>query len=131
MCGLRAQTLRIWRLSLDVNTTSESLQILRVCALSPHMQIVRACWYLAPYQVFISICRNEIWSSQRDNYCSHLWMNIAEDVGNAFMIETNALRASCFVETQVKAFALKLRKHIMKKRIQVRKLYNAAKWNNE
>src|SRR5580704_16876468 len=51
-------------------------------------------------------------------------MNVAEDVGNPRLVKNNIARGPSFVETEIKALALKKRKHVVEKRISVRKLHH-------
>jgi len=58
-------------------------------------------------------------------------MNVAEDVRDPFAAETHPALASCFIQTQIESFAVVKRKHIVKKRVIVGKLHQAANGYNQ
>ena len=60
-----------------------------------------------------------------------LWVNVAEDVGHSFTIEAHTAFASRFIQTQIESFAVVKRKHIVKKRVIVGKLHQAANGYNQ
>ncbi len=62
---------------------------------------------------------------------SHLWMNVAEDIGDAFAIKTHGAAGAGFVEAEVETLAVEERKDIVKEGILVRKLHRGARGDDE
>jgi hypothetical protein len=58
-------------------------------------------------------------------------MDVAEDIGNSGLVENNIARASGFIQAKIKALAFEQRKHVVKKRIPVRKLHHGPHGHNQ
>src|SRR5271169_5872255 len=58
-------------------------------------------------------------------------MNVAEDERYARFVELHEARGSALIESKIEALALKQRKHIVEKRIVVRKLHFTAHWDHQ
>src|SRR5271156_2977154 len=58
-------------------------------------------------------------------------MDVAEDVGNSRLVKNHIARGPSFIETEIKALALKKRKYVMEKRIPVRKLHHGTNWDHQ
>src|ERR1700692_937418 len=65
----------------------------------------------------------------RNHHRAHLWMNVAKDVRDSRLVELHKLRASAFVQAEIETLSVEQRKHIVKKRIVIRKLNLPARWN--
>ena len=63
--------------------------------------------------------------------CAHFRVDIAEDVRDALAIELDGAMRVGFVEAQVKAFSVKERKDIVKKRIEIRQIDTTAGWYDQ
>src|ERR1700674_3936861 len=70
-------------------------------------------------------------SIHRNDYRAHLRVNVAEDKGNAGLVELDKLSCAALVESQIEPLAVEQRKYIVKKRILVGELDLSAGWNHK
>src|ERR1017187_8873630 len=68
-------------------------------------------------------------STQGDHHGAHLCVNVAEDKRNARLVELDKASSATLVEAKIETFSVEQRKHIVKKRILVGKLYFPAGWD--
>jgi hypothetical protein len=64
--------------------------------------------------------------AERDNYCAHLRVDVAEDVRNSIAVEAHATFGVSFVKAEVKALAVEEREDVVEERIEVREGDTAA-----
>ena len=75
-------------------------------------------------------CRKPIIGrAERDNDSSHLRVDIAEDVGDAFAVKLYNPTCVGFIEPKIESLAIKQRKYVMKERVEVRKVDVASSGN--
>src|SRR5579862_877526 len=53
-------------------------------------------------------------------------MNVAENIRDSGLIELHELCCAAFIESQIKAFSVEQREHVMKKRIAIREFHLAS-----
>ena len=99
---------------------------------------LKPCPGLTPYVLTITAGRNAVnrestvrtrhcvvGCAEGEDYCSHLRVDIAEDVGDAFAIESHGAAGAGLVESQIKALAVEERKNVVKEGVSVGK-FNAC-----
>src|SRR5579859_1849896 len=115
----------------DVYMAGEILEFFEIGSLGPDVQLIIAWRDAVQRDHATGAGDREIRSTQRNDDGAHLGMNIAKEVRDAFMVEVNDSGASSFVEPQVEALSIELRKYVVKERIEIGEFDAAAQGHDE
>src|SRR6185437_11571293 len=105
----------------NVNVPCQFIKNWLHLAFYPDVQLIVTNRHIMQLKVSIGVDNCVDRCGQSDNDCTHLGMNVAEDIRQPFVREGNFLRTTCFIEPEVETFAVEERKNIMKKWVCVRK----------
>ena len=95
------------------------------------MHLVPARDYVAYAELAAPVGDRVVRSIQRNHHRAHLGVNVAEDVRDARFVELHKLRASTLIQAEIEALAVEQREDIVKKRIAIRELDLASRWNHQ
>ena len=88
----------------------------------PELKLVAARHQMRNLKAPVGIGLREIRCFKNDNHSVHLWMNVAEDVRNAWLREYHLPRCTALIESEIKWPSVVDREDIVKERIAVGKL---------
>jgi hypothetical protein len=121
----RAQTFR------DENRADLRIERIRNRALVPDMQFVAARWNVRNDDGAMGVGDSVVGSFQGHHHSAHFWVNVAEDIADAFAVEHYTAAGSCFIETEVKAFPIEQREDVVEERVFVGKDHSASHGYND
>src|SRR5215469_580419 len=114
-----------------VQRTSECFQILRECALIPHVHLVASRWYPRNCDDALAIGESVVPSFECDYHRTHLAVDVAKDIANSGAIENHRAGAPRLVQSQVKPLAFEKREDIVKKRVAIWEFHRRSDLNHE
>src|SRR6478736_4385600 len=114
-----------------MNAANHTIQVRLCYTFDPNMHLVIPCGDIREAKSPACIGLGIKSGRKRQDHSAHFRMDVAKNVRDAFAREGNRLCRACFVEAQVKSLSIEQRKHVVKERVGVGKLYHTTDWNNQ